>query len=155
MSSLRRHFLSKLLAAGTLPGFFASPGIDRTMAAFLDQANPERMNPDLDTKAYKFWADFLSSDAEPVVGANGQRRGGSSRPDDARRRRRKKQELKSHLALPVRIAISCQPLWEMDLSTVGAPACGRLIHVNPIMACARSESSLRERRANPAQSSAT
>jgi hypothetical protein len=53
------------------------------MDALLDQDNAKNINPDLDAKAYSFWSDFLSSDAEPIVGANGQRRGGGSpRPDD-------------------------------------------------------------------------
>jgi hypothetical protein len=83
MSSPRRDFLKELLAAGTLPGLIASPGFGRSMDALLDQDNAKNINPDLDAKAYSFWSDFLSSDAEPIVGANGQRRGGGSpRPDD-------------------------------------------------------------------------
>jgi len=81
MSSPRRDFLKELLAAGTLPGLIASPGIGRAMGALLDQDNAKNINPDFDAKAYSFWSDFLSSDAEPIVGANGQRRGGPS--DDA------------------------------------------------------------------------
>ncbi|MGC9993993.1 MAG: hypothetical protein ABSE79_01630 [Terriglobia bacterium] len=83
MSSPRRDFLKELLAVGTLPGLIASPGFGRSMDALLDQDNAKNINPDLDAKAYSFWSDFLSSDAEPIVGANGQRRGGGSpRPDD-------------------------------------------------------------------------
>lgn len=83
MSSPRRDFLKELLAAGTLPGLIASPGVGRAMGALLDQDNAKNINPDLDANAYSFWSDFLSSDAEPIVGANGQRRGGGSpRADD-------------------------------------------------------------------------
>jgi hypothetical protein len=83
MSNLRRSFLKELLAAGTLQGLFASPGMGQAMSAFLDPDSAENQQ-DIDAKAYRFWSDFLSSDAEPIVGANGQRRGGSpSRPDDA------------------------------------------------------------------------
>jgi hypothetical protein len=84
MSNLRRHFLKELLAAGTLPGLIFSGGVGRAMGALLDQDNAKDINPDFDAKAYRFWSDFLSSDAKPIVGANGQRRGGGSpRPDDA------------------------------------------------------------------------
>jgi hypothetical protein len=84
MSSPRRNFLKELLAVGTLPGLIASPGVGQAMGALLDQDNVKNINPDVDAKAYGFWSDFLSFDAEPIVGASGQRRGGgSSRPDDA------------------------------------------------------------------------
>lgn len=77
MSNLRRDFLQTLLAAGTLPGFLASPGMGRAMGALLDEDSAQDINQDLDTKAYSFWSNFFSSDAEPVVGAAGQRRGPS------------------------------------------------------------------------------
>ena len=83
MSNLRRDFLQKLLAAGTLQGLMASPGIGRATGALLDEESAQDINQDLDTKAYSFWSDFFSTDAEPIVGANGQRRGGGSPgPDD-------------------------------------------------------------------------
>jgi hypothetical protein len=54
------------------------------MEALLDQDNAKSINPDIDTKAYSFWSDFLSSDAEPIAGVNGQvRGGGSSNHDEA------------------------------------------------------------------------
>ena len=81
MFNLRRDFLQQLLAAGTLQGLIASPGFGRATGALLDQDSAKNINPDFDAKAYSFWSDFLSSDAEPIVGANGQRRGGPS--DDA------------------------------------------------------------------------
>jgi hypothetical protein len=81
MSSSRRDFVKELLAAGTLPGLIVSPGVGRAMAALLNEDDAQNINQDLDAKAYRFWSDFLSSDAEPVVGANGPRRG--KRPDDA------------------------------------------------------------------------
>jgi hypothetical protein len=84
MSNLRRGFLKELLAAGTLQGLFASPGMGQAMGALLDEDSAENINHDFDAKAYSFWSGFCSSDAEPIVGADGQRRGGgSSRPDDA------------------------------------------------------------------------
>jgi len=84
MSDLRRDFLKELLAAGTLPALFATPGMGRTMSALLDQSGAESINLDVDAKAHSFWADFFSSDAEPVVGAYGKGRGhGSSSPDEA------------------------------------------------------------------------
>ena len=84
MSSPRRDFLKELLAVGTLPGLLSSPGVGRGMAALLDQDNAKDINPDLDAKAYNFWSNFWSSDAEPIVGTSGQHRGGaSSHPDDA------------------------------------------------------------------------
>ena len=70
MSNLRRSFLKELLAAGTLQGLFASPGMGQAMSAFLDPDSAENQQ-DIDAKAYRFWSDFLSSDAEPIVGANG------------------------------------------------------------------------------------
>jgi hypothetical protein len=73
MSSPRRHFLKGLLAAGRLQGLIASPGVGRATGALLDQDNAKNINPDFDAKAYSFWSDFLSSDAEPIVGASGQR----------------------------------------------------------------------------------
>src|ERR1035441_7382143 len=81
MSNLRRNFFKQLLAAGTLQGLIASPGFGRTTGALLDQDSAKDINPDIDAQAYSFWSDFLSSNAQPVVGANGQRRGGP-RPDD-------------------------------------------------------------------------
>jgi hypothetical protein len=78
MSNLRRDFLQKLLAAGTLQGLMASPGIGRAMGALLDEDSAQDINQDLDTKAFSFWSNFFSSDAEPVVGAAGQRRGPSA-----------------------------------------------------------------------------
>ena len=75
MSNLRRDFFKELLAAGTLPGLMASPGIGRAMGALLDQESAKDINQDLDTKAYSFWSNFLSSDAEPIVAPAGQRRG--------------------------------------------------------------------------------
>jgi hypothetical protein len=47
------------------------------MGALLDEDSAQDINQDLDTKAYSFWSNFFSSDAEPVVGAAGQRRGPS------------------------------------------------------------------------------
>ena len=83
MSNLRRDFFKQLLAAGTLQGLLASPGMGQAMGALVDQDRAESVNPDFDAKAYSFWSDFCSSDAEPIVGADGQRRGaGSPRPDD-------------------------------------------------------------------------
>jgi hypothetical protein len=83
MFNLRRDFLQQLLAAGTLQGLIASPGFGRATGALLDQDSAKDINPDFDAQAYSFWSDFFSSDAEPIVGANGQRRGGGSvRPDD-------------------------------------------------------------------------
>ena len=83
MSNLRRDFLKELLVAGALPGLIASGGVGRAMGALLDQDNAKNINPDFDPKAYSFWSDFLSTDAEPIVGSNGQRRGGgSAHPDD-------------------------------------------------------------------------
>ena len=81
MSNLRRNFFKQLLAAGTLQGLIASPGFGRATGALLDQDSAKDINPDIDAQAYSFWSDFLSSNAQPVVGANGQRRGGP-RPDD-------------------------------------------------------------------------
>ena len=75
MRNLRRDFLEKLLAAGALPGLAASPGMGRAMGALLDQDRAQDVNPDLDAKAYRFWSDFLSSDAQPVVGEKAPRRG--------------------------------------------------------------------------------
>ncbi|MGA7928087.1 MAG: hypothetical protein WCA20_19120 [Candidatus Sulfotelmatobacter sp.] len=83
MSKPRRDFLKELLTAGALQSFIASPGAARAMGALFDQDNTQNINPDFDPKAYSFWSNFLSSDAEPIVGANGQRRGGSTRPGDA------------------------------------------------------------------------
>ena len=77
MSRPRRDFLKELLVAGTLPGLVASPGL-AAMGALLDQDNAKNINPDIDANAYSFWSDFLSSDAEPILGANEQRRGGPS-----------------------------------------------------------------------------
>lgn len=83
MSSPRRDFLKGLLAAGTLQGLIASPGVSPAMGVLLNQDSAKNINPDFDAKAYSFWSDFFSSDAEPIVGTNGQRRGGGSpRPDD-------------------------------------------------------------------------
>lgn len=84
MSTPRRDFLRELFAVGTLQGLAASPGAGRGLRAVLDQADAQNINPDVDAKALSFWSNFLSSDAEPIVGASGQHRGGgSSRPDDA------------------------------------------------------------------------
>jgi hypothetical protein len=79
MSRLRRDFFKQLLAAGTLQGLLAS----HAMGAPIDQDRAQSLNPDFDAKAYGFWSDFCASDAEPIVGASGQRRGsGSPGPDD-------------------------------------------------------------------------
>ena len=83
MSSLRRDFLKELLAVGTLPGFMASPGAGRAIGALLDQDSAQSINPDLDLNEYRFWSDFLSSDAKPIVGAYARARGAGPRPDDA------------------------------------------------------------------------
>jgi hypothetical protein len=84
VSRPRRDFLKELLAAGALQSLIASPGAGRDMAALLDQDSAKDVNPDFDAKAYSFWSNFLSSDAQPIVGADAQRRGaGSPRPDDA------------------------------------------------------------------------
>ena len=82
MSNIRRDFLRDLLAAGALPGLIASMGIGRAMGAALDEDAAKEINPDIDPKAHSFWSGFCSSDAEPVVGANGQHRGGGSHPSD-------------------------------------------------------------------------
>jgi hypothetical protein len=82
MSNIRRDFLKNLLAGATLQGLMA-PATGRAMGALLDQDSATNINQDLDAKAYSFWSDFFSSDAEPIVGTDGQRRGGASpRPDD-------------------------------------------------------------------------
>jgi hypothetical protein len=83
MSNVRRDFFKQFLAAATLQGFVPSAGTGRAMGALLDQESAEAINPDLDAKAYGFWSGFLASDAKPIVGADGQRRGGAPRPDDA------------------------------------------------------------------------
>jgi hypothetical protein len=84
MSDLRRDFLQRVLAAGTLQGLITSPGLGRAAGALLDEDGAQDVNPDLDARAYTFWSDFFSTDAEPIVGATGQRRGGGSpAPDDA------------------------------------------------------------------------
>ena len=83
MSNLRRDFFKELLAAGTLQGLLAWPGMGQATGAPLDRNIAETLNPDYDPKAHSFWSNFLASDAEPIVGAAGQRRGGSPRPDDA------------------------------------------------------------------------
>lgn len=82
MSSRRRDFLKELLAAGALPGLIASPGVGGAMGSLFNQDTAKTINPDFDAKAYSFWSGFSSSDAEPIVGANGQTRGGHS-PDPA------------------------------------------------------------------------
>jgi len=83
MSKLRRDFFKELLAAGTLAGLTASAGMGQAMGALLDQDGAADINPDIDAKAFSFWSDFCSSDGEPIVSANGQRRGGdSAHPDD-------------------------------------------------------------------------
>jgi hypothetical protein len=83
MSNLRRGFLKQLLAAGALPGFVSSPEIGRALGAVLDQDGAESAHHDLDEKALSFWSGFLSSDADPIIGDHGQRRGGGHpRPDD-------------------------------------------------------------------------
>src|ERR1039457_5080326 len=80
MSNLRRNFFKQLLAAGTLQGLIASPGFGRA-GALLHQDMAKDINPDFDAQAYSLWSDYLSSSAQPSVGANGQSRGGA-RPVD-------------------------------------------------------------------------
>jgi hypothetical protein len=83
MSNLRRDFLKASLTAGTLQGLLASLSGGRAMGAPLDEDSARAINPDFDANAHSFWSDFFSSDAEPIVGAKGQRRGGgATRPDD-------------------------------------------------------------------------
>jgi hypothetical protein len=83
MSNVRRDFLKASLAASALQGLIASLGGGRAMAAPLDEDSARAINPDFDANAHSFWSDFLSSDAEPIIGAKGQRRGGgAARPDD-------------------------------------------------------------------------
>jgi hypothetical protein len=83
LSSHRRDFLKEFLAAGSLPGLIALPGLGRTVDALYDQDTAKNINPDFDAHALSFWSDFLSSDAEPIVGPVGKTRGGGPRPDDA------------------------------------------------------------------------
>jgi hypothetical protein len=83
MSSRRRNFLKELLAAGTLPALMASPTVGRAMSSLLDQDNAKSINPDIDAKAFSFWSDFLSTDAEPIVGIGGQVRGGGASGADS------------------------------------------------------------------------
>ena len=81
MSNLRRGFLKELLAAGALQSFLTKPGAGGGLAA-LAQASAEWPGHDIDPDASRFWADFTSSDAEPITSADGQRRGGTGRPAD-------------------------------------------------------------------------
>lgn len=83
MSNHRRDFLKELFAVGTLPGLLPLPGIGRAMSALLDQNTAKNINPDLDPKALRFWSDFLSLDAEPVVGPIRKTRGGGPAPNEA------------------------------------------------------------------------
>jgi hypothetical protein len=61
----------------------AAPGAGRAMGALLDQDNAKSLNPNIDAKAYSFWSDFLSSDAEPIVGIGEHVRGGGSSGADS------------------------------------------------------------------------
>ena len=78
MPRFRRDFLQQLLAVGAIQSLAAPSGIGRAMDGLLDQDTVKDLNPDVDEKAFLFWSDLLSSDAKPVLGANGQTRGGGS-----------------------------------------------------------------------------
>jgi hypothetical protein len=83
MSTFRRDFLKELFAACALPGSIVSPRAGRTLSAVFDQDTARDINLDLDTKALEFWTDFLSSDAEPVLGPIRKTRGGGPPPNEA------------------------------------------------------------------------
>lgn len=67
MSKPRRAFFKDLLALAALQGFAASPASARSIAALLEQASPQGLNPDFDARSFNFWSNFLASDAQPIL----------------------------------------------------------------------------------------
>lgn len=78
MSQPRRDFFKQLLAAGAMPGVFASSAFGRGIPEWFDQSAARVINPDFDAQAYDFWSGFLSKDAEPVAKPSEPTRGGGS-----------------------------------------------------------------------------
>jgi hypothetical protein len=83
MASPRRDFFKELFAASAIPGLMGSSRTAAALSAIFDPQKSEEINPDVDPKALGFWSDFLSSDAEPVVGPIRKTRGGGPSPNEA------------------------------------------------------------------------
>jgi hypothetical protein len=77
MSGERRDFIKQILAAGALPGLFASP---RAFGALLDPQAAQAINPDFDPAAFDFWSGFTAKNGESAIVGAGQTR--SKTPDN-------------------------------------------------------------------------
>ncbi|HLW99805.1 MAG TPA: hypothetical protein VKR82_14245 [Candidatus Acidoferrales bacterium] len=77
----RREFLINAVSSLAFPTAMASPAAASAIRTLLAGQVATGMDAEIDAKASKFWAEFLSHDGQPALSAGAQTRGGGNSSD--------------------------------------------------------------------------